>query len=65
MTELKPCPFCGGAAGFFTESLDYMKVKCPKCFVSTPIVLVHPDNPYWRPTLISIWNRRAEPLPES
>lgn len=46
MTELKPCPFCGGAAGFFTESLDYMKVKCPTCFVSTPLVIMYPDNPY-------------------
>lgn len=42
--ELKPCPFCGGTAGFVTDSSGYnndsrligFKIKCSKCGLVLP-----------------------------
>ena len=44
MTELKPCPFCGGAAKFFVKaSTDWgitrgwkFGIYCAKCNITTP-----------------------------
>lgn len=53
MTELKPCPFCGGKAELFTEEDKYYKhmVACVKCGARTP--KEHIDA-----IAISDWNRR-------
>ena len=46
MTELKPCPFCGGKAEFHISSYDgnnstrkwWFDVRCKKCFSRLPNV---------------------------
>jgi Lar family restriction alleviation protein len=53
MTELKPCPFCGGEAKLISEYANAHYVECKNCWASV-----------WRscPTheeAIEVWNRRA------
>ena len=55
MTELKPCPFCGGEAGI----MRYNHIKkvsfcfCTSCKAKMPNMLT-------REEAIEAWNRRAE-----
>jgi Lar family restriction alleviation protein len=57
MSELKPCPFCGGE--MFTENVwqnadgVYWQVQCPYCGAMT-------DWDYGMDRAIKAWNRRAE-----
>ena len=61
MTELKPCPFCGGEAevrdhGRITkrQRLPFFRVKCKECGVS---------RTKYSTTIsaaIELWNERAE-----
>ena len=61
MSELKPCPFCGGEAilkhhatrELFRKQLQYSYVQCCTCNIRTEIV--HTDA-----EAIIKWNRRAE-----
>ena len=58
MTELKPCPFCGGEAlarpNLPTYGCDVMYYAgCKKCKVRTPLRWAMEDA-------IEDWNRRAE-----
>lgn len=64
--ELKPCPFCGGEAGFVesrerdlnkkrkivTES-NRIRVHCRSCYCST-------GECFYEEDAIMIWNKRAE-----
>ena len=57
MTELKPCPFCGGYSTkvmqtFAGRKRDEFEVFCEKCLSSGPVE----DNRY---SAIAAWNRRA------
>ena len=69
MTELLPCPFCGGKVSFstweaYSTDASYSCVKCPKCLVTMPC-----DSPRFDYTsrtwsaqtaeAIAAWNRRA------
>ena len=49
--ELKPCPFCGGEAGFISESSS---IKCKRCgcafIVTNPLIS--------RMETAQAWNRR-------
>lgn len=59
MTELKPCPFCGGKARLFVNG--GVRVICSKCGVSTKILtdeLEYSSNAV--ETVIVDWNRRAD-----
>lgn len=59
MTELKPCPFCGGAARLFANS--GVRVICTKCYASTRILTDELEfNSNAVETVIEAWNRRAE-----
>ena len=72
--ELKPCPFCGGAAEIKKTKLyldDCVQIHCTKCCVHTPKrifnhLLYRGDNQiYVTETMateetINAWNRRAD-----
>jgi len=49
MSELKPCPFCGGAAVY---SKHFSRVRCINCFVRT--------EPGDEKKCTTEWNRRTE-----
>lgn len=55
-TELKPCPFCGGEAGFIAETAT---IKCKQCggafIVTNPLIS--------RLEVTQDWNRRADDEP--
>lgn len=55
MSELKPCPFCGGEAKLENLSLvtdrAFWVVHCSKCRVSTPCESK-------KERVLKIWNRR-------
>jgi Lar family restriction alleviation protein len=61
MSELKPCPFCGGEASLFTtDEIGYIgdehfTVKCNGCFCGTG----HYADPE---RAIEAWNRCAHPF---
>lgn len=57
MTELKPCPFCGGAGkyhGSYFEDDVCEYVSCTRCNASTPLMDKKGESIEW-------WNRRANP----
>ena len=62
MTELKPCPFCGGKA-FVSAKLPYfgerftLAVVCEKCNASS-------KHKNFEDEAIEAWNRRYEPVSE-
>ncbi|MFA5659131.1 MAG: Lar family restriction alleviation protein [Oscillospiraceae bacterium] len=61
MIELKPCPFCGGAAkatAHFNGGTgnSWEVVECTQCGVSQPV-----SKYYSHKQAIAAWNRRAEP----
>jgi len=64
MTELKPCPFCGGAALLIEKDIldlfPEFKIRCGKC----RLTMETPNDKYYRCTerpgkLIEKWNTRA------
>lgn len=69
MSELKPCPFCGGEAEFYRTPIltkkqwvDSVTVKCPTCEARTARVLYdamkHGDGGEYVEAATA-WNRRA------
>lgn len=57
MTELKPCPFCGGDEIYLTVAstvgkVYWAKVDCNRCFCGTSKKDTEEDA-------IEAWNRRA------
>ena len=57
MSELKPCPFCGGEAQCITEyckevELLVSKVNCTRCGIKTPYQ-------HYANEAIDLWNRRV------
>lgn len=70
MAELKPCPFCGGAAKYISKrNTDYLnaplkgKVICLKCGAGTKEYLVeqcYGAKVYTERQICNKWNRRVE-----
>ena len=57
MTELKPCPFCGGKGkyhGSYFEDDVCEYVSCTRCNSSTPLMYKKGESIEW-------WNRKASP----
>ena len=52
LTELKPCPFCGGEAEFRDGSSTTPYIRCKECGGRTM-------SSYDSAKLIAVWNRRA------
>lgn len=65
MSELKPCPFCGGAAHFFKiTDLDDRNfggdgICCGSCPVTTDLMFSLMED--CKPKLAEAWNRREQP----
>lgn len=58
VTELKPCPFCGGEAPEITNWRDGA-LPCVQCSASCGAVLIHNSSA----RAVDAWNRRApDPL---
>ena len=58
MTDLKPCPFCGGEAELFKGKLGFWHVKCggrPECGV-LPLT----NSASTEAEAIAAWNTRAD-----
>jgi Lar family restriction alleviation protein len=63
MSELKPCPFCGGEASIGKSSLsssgdNYYFVNCTECLSATNH-LVPESAPYTEKMAIEAWNTRT------
>lgn len=58
MTELKPCPFCGGKAEFCATCMDYAFVKCRECGAKTDNIAISYEYSA-KDVAIEAWNRRA------
>lgn len=64
ITELKPCPFCGGEAKIFAYNEGGICVKCMECLCQTQAVtdgsvaMCKQGNAF--ELVIKAWNRRAE-----
>jgi Lar family restriction alleviation protein len=58
MSELKPCPFCGGEAGYeeFYYDRPFMAVFCTKCGSQTSMD-DRPDN-FTKEEAAILWNNR-------
>ncbi len=54
MSELKPCPFCGGKAKIILlKGINAKYIQCENCRISTEVS--SEDK-----TLIELWNRSIE-----
>jgi len=72
MTELKPCPFCGGKAVYETYTQEYAYgtkkpiIFCDLCKIEfaveddSPYMDIERDYEYRRQKTIEAWNRRVE-----
>ena len=63
MTELKPCPFCGGKAKYIYR-MPYNVVKCTKCKVFGKTIVDSYEQQDGKAEAIEAWNRRAEDEPK-
>ena len=60
MTDLKPCPFCGGESELvIPNSWDPYQayVRCKKCRISGPLVWMVDDENF-KATAVKKWNTR-------
>ena len=51
-TDLRPCPFCGGKATYWRESIGMCYIRCTECSATGPF-----DKN--KDVAIADWNRRA------
>lgn len=63
MSELKPCPFCGGEAAFGTDDDGGHGAGCEKCGAGTRAFYPLMDDVHQ--LIIEAWNRRVEGIGES
>ena len=67
MSELKPCPFCGGKANFSLgkagEGEDWHYLECAECEAMGPRVQYAAHNIAIKEAIASAWNTRT-PTPD-
>lgn len=64
MSELKPCPFCGGEASLFHDDKERgtTRVGCYRvCFVRPRVLVRGVTHEDADPEAIDRWNRRSDP----
>jgi len=61
MSELKPCPYCGGAAYFEIDSDRWEWVECGSCGMQGNRAASLMED--CKPKLVEAWNRRTQPAP--
>ena len=59
MSELKPCPFCGGEGKGVYDDNGYM-VECDKCHADGPFASDRYYKDDFKRRAIEAWNARAE-----
>ncbi|QQK04800.1 Lar family restriction alleviation protein [Burkholderia anthina] len=62
MSELKPCPFCGGHARIARISNDWWRVRSShdeQCALDDDFCLTAPQTDEGRKWVVNAWNRRA------
>ena len=59
MSELKPCPFCGGEAKLVNTWNCLCQIICRSCGATIGEVKKHPNDFRTRDEVIAAWNRRA------
>ena len=58
MSELKPCPFCGGEVHFYEDHDDMtMVILCEKCDYAIGGGLIEKNG---KPSIDDIWNNRVD-----
>ena len=58
MTELKPCPFCGGKAKRRYE-MPYSWIECAACKAASPFAFDEQEQRDGMKIAVDAWNRRA------
>ena len=62
--KLKPCPFCGGEAGFSTgkngDGSDWHYIECGDCGAMGPYISHASHNIAVKESLAEKWNERKE-----
>ena len=59
MSELEPCPFCGGEAKLVNTWNCLCQIICRSCGATIGEVKRHPNDFRTRDEVIAAWNRRA------
>lgn len=63
MTELKPCPLCGGDAVFsdieFVKKVHYAFVSCPECQICVESISAFGAEQETLTMITDVWNRRV------
>ena len=57
MTELKPCPFCGGKAKRRYE-MPYSWIECSMCKAASPFAFDEQEQRDGMKIAVEAWNRR-------
>ena len=68
-TELKPCPFCGGAPEILLYGNDYKKkrstaVACKKCNYQLEVGAIQHSHQWTTTKAVEKWNTRAPASPQ-
>jgi len=61
MTDLDPCPFCGGACTMTQRGQNELTIKCDGCKVARTQKVLRQTIDWLRAKMTEHWNTRAQP----